>query len=109
FKRQVANIYPIQQNLSTVNVIKTHQKINNGGFSGAGGSYDGNGFAGIGLKRDVFKHFLFLIIAKGNLIEGNSSLGITDVPGVLRIRIFVFSIQYVYNILEYYKRSLYGI
>ena len=83
---QGAHILPVDGDPSAGHVIKTGQKIADGGLSASGGAYQSNGFSSRDLEGNVGKHRRVVVaVMEGDIFIGNMSLHVRKRPGVRRI------------------------
>ena len=64
----------VDKDLTAVNVIEPGQQADDGGFARAGGPYDGNLLAALGVQGGVFEDRLAGQIGEGDLLEGDIPL-----------------------------------
>ena len=82
----------LKADFAGIHVIKTHQKVDYGGFSCAGGAYYRNGFARFCLNGNIFENGFFRNVSESDVINLNGTFHFlkTDSAGsVCRFRFFV--------------------
>ncbi|MNS62242.1 hypothetical protein D3C72_952960 [compost metagenome] len=81
------NIYTIEYNTALIDIISTHQKLNNRRFTGAGSAKETNYSSRLSFKINIGHGRHFVAVGKGHMIKDDMSLNLLSmkVPGILII------------------------
>ena len=90
---QIPNVLIIHANLTGIDIVEPHQKVDDGCFAGTGGTDNGDQLAGICLKGKVMQDDALLCIAKGDMVDADVAHERGERCCSLAILQFLFLIQ----------------
>ena len=99
FCLNIADVNAVDSNTALIHVVEAHDQVDQGGFAGAGSTYQTNHFTGLYFKIDVLQYRFIGFITKGYIFKGKGTfnLVIFAFGFISNLRFFV---QYVVNTVQ---------
>ena len=70
---KVSNVNAVDCDGALLNIIEATYQIDDGAFSGPGGTYYGEGLPGIHFKGEIFNHPIVVVIGKPDIFKFDGS------------------------------------
>src|SRR5690606_9420547 len=93
FQGHFLNVYPIDKDLTSGDLVGTVQEVYHRGFTRPGGTHYGYGFSGLSFERDSFEHLFIFHIAEPDIVKADLSFQVFHLNGSI-IRNGCFGIEY---------------